>query len=120
MARFRYFCLIYLCKNIKLRVDKMKRFFHSSSFKTLVVIAVVVLLGVLCAAVSHNASSPFTTAVGTIFSPLQKLSAAIEENLGDVSSAFTSSSVYKEENEALRKELEEYRVKLLWNKTEKR
>ena len=90
----------------------MKRFFHSSSFKTLVVIAVVVLLGVLCAAVSHNASSPFTTAVGTIFSPLQKLSAAIEENLGDVSSAFTSSSVYKEENEALRKELEEYRVKL--------
>ena len=83
----------------------MKRFFHSSGFKTLVVIAVVMLLGVLCAVISHNAASPFTTAVGTVFSPLQKLSAAIEENLGEVSSAFTSSSVYKEENEALKKEL---------------
>ena len=61
----------------------MKRFFHSSGFKTLVVIAVVMLLGVLCAVISHNAASPFTTAVGTVFSPLQKLSAAIEENLGE-------------------------------------
>ena len=90
----------------------MKRFLRSGSFKTLVVIAVVVFLGVLCASVSHNASSPFTSVVGTVFSPLQKLSAIIEQNLDEVSAAYTSSSVYKEENEALKKELEECRVKL--------
>lgn len=90
----------------------MKRFLRSSSFKTLVVIAVVVFFGVVCAAVSHNASSPFTSAVGAVFSPLQKLSASIADNLTDVSAAFKSSSVYKAENDELRKEIEGYRKKL--------
>ncbi len=90
----------------------MKRFLRSGSFKMLAVIAAVVFLGVICAAVSHNASSPFTSAIGTFFSPLQKLSAAISDNLNDVSASFTSSAVYKAENDELRKELEEYRKKL--------
>ncbi len=90
----------------------MKRFLLSSTFKNLAVVAAVVFLGVIFATVSHNASSPFTSVVGTIFSPLQKISAAIAENLGDVSASFTSSSVYKEENEALQKEIEDYRKKL--------
>ena len=85
----------------------MKRFFRSKGFKNLVVIAVVIFLGVLTAAFTHNASSPITSALGTVFSPLQKLSAAISENLGDLSVSFESSSVYEKENE-----LEEYRKKL--------
>ena len=90
----------------------MKRFLRSGSFKVLVIIAAVVFLGVICASVSHNASSPFTSAIGTVFSPLQKLSAAIADNLQDVSASFTSSAVYKAENDELRKELQEYRKKL--------
>lgn len=90
----------------------MKRFFRSKGFKNLVVIAVVIFLGVLTAAFTHNASSPITSALGTIFSPLQKLSAAISENLGNLSVAFESASVYKEENQELKKELAEYRKKL--------
>ena len=90
----------------------MKRFLRSGSFKSLVVVAVVVFLGIICAAVSHNASSPFTSAVGVVFSPLQKLSASIADNLTDVSLSFKSSSVYKAENDALQKELEGYRKKL--------
>lgn len=90
----------------------MKRFLRSGSFKTLAVIAVVVFLGIVCAAVSHNASSPFTSAVGAVFSPLQKLAASIADNLHDVSASFTSSAVYKEENDELRKEIEGYRKKL--------
>ena len=66
----------------------MKRFLQSGTFKNLVIVAAVVLVGVLCAAVSHNASSPFTSVIGTIFSPLQKLSVAISDNLNDVSAAF--------------------------------
>ena len=90
----------------------MKRFFRSKGFKNLVVIAVVIFLGVLTAAFTHNASSPITSALGTVFSPLQKLSAAISENLGELSVSFESASVYEEENKELKKELEEYRKKL--------
>lgn len=90
----------------------MKRFFHSEGFRNLVVIAVVMFSGILFAAFSHNASSPFTSAVGAVFSPLQKISSAIAENLEDLSASFTSSSVYKKENEELSKELESYRKKL--------
>lgn len=90
----------------------MKRFFRSKGFKNLVVIAVVIFLGVLTAAFTHNASSPITSALGTVFSPLQKLSAAISENLGELSVSFESSSVYAEENAQLKEELAEYRKKL--------
>lgn len=90
----------------------MKRFFRSSSFKMLHVITAVVLLGVVFAAVSRNASSPLTSAIGTIFSPLQQLSATISGSLEDVSASFRSSTIYRAEMIELEKELEEYRKKL--------
>lgn len=90
----------------------MKRFLRSQGFRNLVVIAVVIFLGILTAAFTHNASSPVTSALGTVFLPLQKLSAAISENLGELSVSFRSASVYEEENRELKKELEEYRKKL--------
>ncbi len=90
----------------------MKRFFHSGSFKTLMVMVAVILAGVLCAVISHNASSPITTAIGTIFSPLQKLSANIADALGEAEFSFRSSSSYRDENEQLKAELEEYRKQL--------
>ncbi len=90
----------------------MKRFFRSGSFKTLMVMVAVILAGVLCAVISHNASSPITTAIGTIFSPLQKLSANIADALGEAEFSFRSSSSYRDENEQLKAELEEYRKQL--------
>lgn len=90
----------------------MKRFLRSQGFRNLVVIAVVIFLGILTAAFTHNSSSPITSALGTVFLPLQKLSAAISENLGELSVSFRSASVYEEENRELKKELEEYRKKL--------
>jgi rod shape-determining protein MreC len=90
----------------------MKRFVRSKGFKNLVVIAVVIFLGVLTAAFTRNASSPVTSVLGTVFSPLQKLSAAISDNLNDLSVSFESASVYEQENQELKKELEEYRKKL--------
>ena len=90
----------------------MKRFLRSQGFRNLVVIAVVIFLGILTAAFTHNSSSPVTSALGTVFLPLQKLSASISENLGELSVSFRSASVYEEENRELKKELEEYRKKL--------
>lgn len=90
----------------------MKRFFKSDSFKILVVTAAVAFIGVLCAAFSHNASSPATSVMSFVFSPLQKLSSAISHQMKNVSSAFASSSYYKDENKKLKTELEEYRERL--------
>ncbi len=90
----------------------MKRFFYSDSFKRLVVIAAVLFAGVLCASFSHKASSPLTSVLGVVFSPLQKISASIAGNLDGLSASFVSSSVYKEKNDALEAELAEYRKKL--------
>lgn len=90
----------------------MKRFFQSGSFKNLLVIAAVIFAGVVFAAISHNASSPISSVVGTVFYPLNSLSDIISENLTDVSASFKSSSVYKSEVEELEAELQEYRKKL--------
>lgn len=90
----------------------MKRFFHSGSFKTLMVMVAVILAGILCAVISHNASSPLTSAIGTIFSPLQKLSGNIADALGDAEFSFRSASSYRDENEKLKEELQKYRKQL--------
>lgn len=90
----------------------MKRFFHSGSFKTLMVMVAVILAGVLCAVISHNASSPITSAISAVFSPLQKLSANIADALDEAEFSFRSSASYKEENEQLKDEIEEYRRQL--------
>ncbi|MBP3560773.1 MAG: rod shape-determining protein MreC [Clostridia bacterium] len=90
----------------------MKRFLRSSVFKNLIVIALVVMVGVVVASLSHNAASPVTTVIGTVFSPLQKLSSYIADNIDGLSASFRSSSVYIEENKALKKEIEEYRKQL--------
>ncbi len=90
----------------------MKRFFKSDSFKILAVILIVSFFGVLCASFSHSAASPFTTVMSTVFSPLHKISTEITNQLNGVSSSFVSSSVYKKENDKLKKEIAEYREKL--------
>ncbi len=90
----------------------MKRFLKSSSFKILVVIVAVILAGAVLASVSHNASTPVTSAISTIFSPLQSLSAIIADSLDDVEASFKSSTYYRLQNIELEKELEEYRKKL--------
>ncbi len=90
----------------------MKRFLRSGVFRNLVIVAVVLLLGALTASFTHNASSPLTSAISVVFSPLQKFSAAIAENIGDLSASFVSASSYKEQNDELEKELAEYRKKL--------
>ncbi len=90
----------------------MKRFFHSGSFKTLMVMVAVILAGVLCAVISHNASSPVTSVIGTIFSPLQKLSANIADALDEVDFSFRSSASYREENAQLKEDLQECRKQL--------
>ena len=84
----------------------MKRFLQSDSFKRLATIFAVILLGVICAAFSHNASSPFTTAMSVVFSPIQRLASSFSNEMTGLSASFTSSSVYIEQIEDLENQIE--------------
>lgn len=90
----------------------MKRFLQSDSFKRLVAIVAVILLGIISAAFSHNASSPFTTAMSVVFSPIQRLASSFSQEMKGLSASFTSSSVYIEQIEDLENQISEYRKQL--------
>ena len=90
----------------------MKRFLQSASFKRLALMLAVIFLGVICAAFSHNASSPFTTTMSVVFSPIQRLAASFSEEMTGLSASFTSSSVYLEQIEELENQISDYREQL--------
>ena len=90
----------------------MKRFLQSDSFKRLATIIAVILFGIICAAFSHNASSPFTTAMSFVFSPIQRLASSFSSEMTGLSASFTSSSVYIEQIEDLENQISEYRKQL--------
>ena len=90
----------------------MKRFLQSASFKRLVAIAAVILLGIICAAFSHNASTPFTSAMSFVFTPIQRLASSFASEMTGLSTAFTSSSVYLQRIEELEKQVSDYREQL--------
>lgn len=90
----------------------MKRFLQSDSFKRLAAIVGVIFLGIICAAFSHNASSPFTTVLSTVFSPVQQLASSFSAELTGLSASFTSSSVYIEQIKELEEQIAGYRKQL--------
>lgn len=90
----------------------MKRFLRSDSFKHLLMVAAVILLGVVCAAFSHNASSPFTSVMSFVFTPIQRLASSFSEEMTNLSASFTSSQVYIDEIKELEGQISEYREQL--------
>ncbi len=72
----------------------------------------VLLLGIVFAAVSHSAASPLTSAVGTVFSPLDKLSASLSRALSGFEMSFASSKAYLDEIAALKEQLSDNTQKL--------
>ena len=90
----------------------IQKFFRSPKIKSAAAIVAVLLLGVVFAAVSHSGSSPLTTAVGAVFSPLNKLSASLSRALSGFEISFASSGKYLDEIDALKKQLSESTQKL--------
>lgn len=90
----------------------MRRFFKSTKFKIFSAIALALVFGVALAALSHNAASPLTSAVGVVFSPLQRFSSFLAETLDSFTGAFVSSSVYAERVNELELQIADYQSKL--------
>ena len=91
----------------------MRSFFRSVKFKIVISVLAALLLGVFIAAVSGSGQSPLTSVVNVVMTPLNKAAVKLSEKLSGFNAGFVSSSKYLEEINSLKKELEEYKEKLV-------
>lgn len=74
---------------------------------------IALALGIITAGVTHDAASPLTKAISVVMTPLQSLSAAIQEKTDSFGAKFRSSGAYLDEIESLRTQVEDYRMQLV-------
>ncbi|MEG2720204.1 MAG: rod shape-determining protein MreC [Oscillospiraceae bacterium] len=91
----------------------MRYFFKSTSFKILLVLVVLLLAGVIAAASFSSGSSPITSAVSTVFSPLQNFSSYIANKFENFSGGFISSKSYMKRIDELENQVADYQSKLV-------
>ncbi len=90
----------------------MLQFLKSSKFKTFVFVICALLLGSIFAIAGADSSSPVTNVIGTVFSPVQKITSYISQNAKWLSDSFKSSGSYINEIERLEKLVAEYENQL--------
>lgn len=91
----------------------MRNFLRSTSFKILLTVAVVLLAGTIAAAALASGTSPLTSAVGTVFSPLSDAAAYISEKFDNFKGGFISSRSYMDRVEELEEQVADYQSKLV-------
>lgn len=91
----------------------MKNFFKSTRFKVIICTLVALFAGIFLAAFTSDAVSPFTSAAGVIYKPVQKAATFIAEKTADWKGSFVSSSVYRDRIEELESEAYDYRAQLV-------
>lgn len=85
----------------------MRSFFKSTRFKGFLGFFGVLLLSIVIAAATESGSSPASTVLGTVFSPLQSVSSAIADSVKDFSVYFRSSAQYQQRVKELENQLGE-------------
>ncbi len=91
----------------------MQNYFRSIKFKYTLCVLAVLLLGLFVAAVSSGGTSPFSSALNFVLSPLNRAAEHISETVSDFRAGFRSSARYLEEIESLQAELDEYREQMV-------
>ena len=91
----------------------MRSFFKSTRFKGFLGFFGVLILSIVIAAATESGSSPASTVLGTVFSPLQSVSSAIADSVKDFSVYFRSSAQYQERVKELENQLGEAQKELV-------
>lgn len=91
----------------------MLQFFKSRKFKTFLLVICALLVGAVLAVAVRSSASPFTSAVGMVFSPVQKLSGFIADKIDWVKFSFEGSGTYLQEIERLEQKIAEYENKIV-------
>ncbi len=91
----------------------MKDFLRSTHFKIMLFIMIVLLLLMLLVSILGVWSSPQSTVLGAIFTPIQKGASAVSDFVGDFFSAWGERDELRDENEKLKKEISDLREQLV-------
>ncbi|MCR5040901.1 MAG: rod shape-determining protein MreC [Clostridia bacterium] len=91
----------------------MKKHLLSSKSKIALAVLVALALGILLGALSSNGSSPFSSALSVVFTPLTKVSSIISNKLTDIGASFRSSGEYIRRIEELESMADDYRGQLV-------
>ncbi len=91
----------------------MRKFLKSSAFRIAAVLLCAALLGCVAASSTLGGATPLSRAVDFVFTPLEKLSAAISKNLSDMNAAFTSSRYYQEKMREMQDTIDELRSQMV-------
>lgn len=91
----------------------MRNFFQGTKFKITLALFISLLLGVFFAAVSTSGTSPVSSAVSYITTPLQNVAVAAGELFSDFTGYFVSSHSYAEEVSSLKEEISELKNRLV-------
>lgn len=91
----------------------MLQFFKSRKFKAFMLVICALLTGAVIAVASAKGTSPVTNVIGSVLSPVQKLTNYIAENVKWVADSFESAGSYKNEIERLEQQIAEYENQLV-------
>ena len=91
----------------------MRQFFKSMQFKIFIFVICACFFGTVISVATADYVSPASVAVGTAFSPIQKITSALSEKINWFSSSFESSGALKNENQRLREKIAEYENQLV-------
>lgn len=87
----------------------MKKFFKETKFRIVLALLCALTLSVFLAAVSSDGSTPVSSAVSFVMTPLESAAVHISEIFSDFNGYFVSSGVYKDRIEELESQINELR-----------
>ena len=91
----------------------MKNFFRSTKFRICTAILTAMLLAVFISAVSENGSSPVSSALSYILTPIENIAVHISESLSEFNGYFVSSKAMEKYAEELQSEIYDLRLQLV-------
>lgn len=91
----------------------MNKFYSSKTFKILIAVLVVLILGIGAAAFLDSNSSPLNSGLSAILSPIQKASSFLADSLSDFSINFKSSATLSKRLEEKDKKISELQGQLV-------
>ena len=91
----------------------MKNFFSGTKFRICAAIVTAMFLAVFVSAVSESGSSPVSSALSYVLTPIESIAVHLSDALSDFNAYFVSSKALEKKNEELLSELNELRLQIV-------
>lgn len=91
----------------------MRSFFTTKKFRVILSVWIALLLGIFIAAVTDSGTSPLSSALSFVMSPLQNAAVKFSDTFNEFNARFVSAKTYSDEAQALKEEIAELRSQLV-------